>query len=122
MYIAVECQDLEDNCAYKVRVQLLEATATKDLVTRTPARYIPRDQDYVDVTIPYGKTARFYYPVIPELSGDLLIFANKTAPIGKNGDGAMVMNVQKDSAISYLQWIYAKPDYYTIASQTNDPI
>ena len=46
VYIAVECQELEEMCAYKVRVQLFEATqdgSIGDSVSRKPARYIPKD-------------------------------------------------------------------------------
>ena len=119
LYIAVECQELEDMCAFKVSLQLFEFTSDGSLgkpVTAKPARYVPNDQDYVDVTVPYVKTARFYYPVVPEVSGDLLIFVNKTASIGQGGDAALLLNVQKNSENSYLSWPYARSDYYTIAS------
>ena len=125
VYIAVECQELEEMCAFKVSLRLYKLTqdgSLGDLVTAKPSRYVPRDQDYVDRTVPYGKTARFYYPVIPEISGDLLIFVNKTSPIGQGGDASLLLNVQKNSEQSYLSWIYAKPTYYTISSATQDPI
>ena len=72
--------------------------------------------------VPFSSLARFYYPVIPEESGDILIFANKTAPIGKGGDAAMLLNIQTNSGDSYLNWNYALADFFTIASQTADPI
>ena len=125
VYIAVECQELEDMCAYKVRMQLFENAANGSsgkAVTARPARYVPLDQDYVDVTVPYGSTARFYYPVVPEESGDLLIFVNKTSPVGHEGDAKLLLNVQKNSENSYLSWIYPSSTRYTIASETNDPI
>ena len=114
-------------CAYKITLQLLEgedADIPGALIKRRPARYIPRDQDYVDVSVPYQATARFYYPVDPEESGDLLIFANKTAPIGKNGNASLLMNVQTNSSLSYLKWSYARNDTskHTIASRNWDPI
>jgi len=96
LYIAVECQELEDMCAFKVRIQLYEASqdgSLFEIVENKPARYIPRDQDYVDVNVKYSEMAEFYYPVIPEESGDLLIFVNKTAPIGKGGDAVLTMNI-----------------------------
>ena len=56
----------------------------------------------MDVAVPYKALARFYYPVDPEESGDLLVFANKTAPIGKNGNVSLLMNVQTNSSLPYL--------------------
>ena len=49
-------------CAFKIRIQLLEVIETEDgetsqVVEQEPARYIPRDQDYVDVRVPYSETA-----------------------------------------------------------------
>ena len=75
---------MEDMCAFKISLRLYQYTedgSLGDLVTAKPARYIPNDQDYVDRIVPYGKTARYYYPIIPELTGDILIFVNKTSPI-----------------------------------------
>ena len=74
------------------------------------------------MTVPYGSTARFYYPVVPEESGDLLIFVNKTSPIGHEGDATLLLNVQKNSENSYLSWFYPSSTRFTIASETNDPI
>ena len=54
--------------------------------------------------VPFTEMAQFYYPVIPEESGDLLIFVNKTAPIGKSGDAALLMNVQTNSEFPYAFW------------------
>ena len=75
-------------CAYEIRLELYEYTENEDELGAKvegfylPPKYIPKDQDYVEGTSPYNGLARFYYPVIPEESGDLLIFVNKTAPIG----------------------------------------
>lgn len=35
----------------------------------------------------------FYYPIIPDESGDMLILVNKTGPIHENGDVSLTMNV-----------------------------
>jgi hypothetical protein len=35
----------------------------------------------------------FYYPIVPEQSGDILIMANKTGPLHKNGDLSLSMNI-----------------------------
>ena len=64
IYIAVECDQVDPMCAFKVQVQLYESAADGgEIVTRRPARYIPKDQDYVDVRVPYKALARFYYPI-----------------------------------------------------------
>lgn len=36
---------------------------------------------------------QFYYPVVPEESGDVLILVNKTGPIHENGDLSLSMNI-----------------------------
>lgn len=87
-------------CAFKIELELFEQnTAEGDLgapVTASPALYIPRDQDYVDVSVGFAEHQRLYYPISPD-SGDLLIFVNKTASIGQNGRSAVVFRVETDS-------------------------
>ena len=76
-------------CAYTIELELFKETAVNtDLgtqVTFKPPRYLPIDQDYVDVRVAAGVLERFYYPFNLDQSGDLLIFANKTASIGQSG-------------------------------------
>ena len=62
----------------------------KEVVLR-PARYIPKYQDNINATTSYQGHDRFYYPVVPDETGDLLIFANKTANIGINATFSMAM-------------------------------
>ena len=52
----------------------------------------------------------------------MLVFANKTAAIGKNGNVSLLMNVQPDSSANYLYWKYARNETYTIASRNWDPV
>jgi len=61
---------------------------------------------------------------VPAETGDILIFANKTAPIGKTGNFSLMMNVEPDCSKSYLEWNYAAnhPLYYTKGSSNFNPI
>ena len=57
LYVTVECGEGEQMCAYKVELELFEEnTEEGELgaeVKAMPAWYIPRDQDYVDVSVSY---------------------------------------------------------------------
>lgn len=55
----------------------------------------------------YARHTRLFYPVVPEETGDILIFANKTASIGQSGDFSLVMNFEPDASQGYLDWNYA---------------
>ena len=134
LYIGVECPEGEPMCAYKIKLQVFTGAERDqepgELYPYELPMYIPRDQDYVDVTVPYAQIVNLYYPVLPDESGDLLIFANKTGPIGQNGDTWMLLNIQKNASIPSHYWYSAKdahPDgsggpRYVINSATRDPV
>ena len=64
----------------------------------------------------------FYYPVIPEESGDVVILVNKTGPIHKNGDVSLGMNIQADSGVPYVDWDWPTRSRNTARSWTRDYI
>ena len=117
-------------CAYKINLQLFDPPANKidtsvgKQVVLRPARYIPKDQDYINATTSYQGHDRFYYPVVPDETGDLLIFANKTANIGINATFSMAMQFEPDTSKNYLKWNYAamQPPYFFKMSNNKDTI
>lgn len=127
LYIGVECQELEEMCAFKIKLELFETLdgATEETpVLKTPPKYLTNDQDYLDVDVRYRRHSRLYYPVVAENSGDILIFANKTSPIGQSGDFSLVMNFEANSTQNYVDWNYAAnhAKYRTLFSQNNNPV
>ena len=65
---------------------------------------------------------QFYYPFIPEETGDVLIMVNKTGPIHVNGDVSLSMNVQADATQSYTTWTIPTFERATARSRTFDPV
>ena len=68
LYMAVECQESEEMCGFKISLTLetvSETTGEVEPISLTPARYIPKDQDYVDAVVPFRDISRFYYPIKP---------------------------------------------------------
>ena len=63
----------------------------------------------------------FYYPIIPDESGDILILVNKTAPLHTNGDVSLSMNVEPDSERPYSKWNLPTAARSTVRSYTKDP-
>ena len=64
----------------------------------------------------------FYYPVVPEESGDVLILVNKTGPIHENGDLSLGMNIQADANKNYTEWNLPTGRRNTARSRTFDPV
>ena len=134
IYIGVECGPDDVMCAFRISLELLEwtedfsvfqdedATSQRIPVSPLPPRYIPRDQDYVDGVVRYNEDMTFYYPVVPEESGDVLILVNKTAPLHANGDLSLGMNVQADAGVPYTEWVLPTGRRNTARSRTFDPI
>ena len=134
IYIGVECHEDDIMCAFRINLELLEWTQDFSVfqdedvtdqripVEPLPPRYIPRDQDYVDGVVGYNEDMTFYYPVVPEESGDVLILVNKTAPLHKNGDISLGMNVQANSNKPYIDWTLPTGRRNTARSRTFDPI
>jgi len=56
--MAVECGVGEEMCAYKIKLQLFEYSKSVkrigDEVKHRPPMYVPKDQDYTDVTVPFN--------------------------------------------------------------------
>lgn len=102
----------------------MEGAKEETSVRKTPARYIAKDQDYMDVGVVYKRHTRLYYPVNPLETGDILIFANKTSTDAYASDFSMAMNFEENCEQSYLEWNYAAnhAKYRTLFSQNNNPV
>ena len=134
IYIGVECADDDVMCAFKLELELLEWTedftvfqdeeAAKErvYVDPKPPRYIPKDQDYVSGVVGYGEDMQFYYPIVPEETGDVLILVNKTGPIHENGDLSLGMNIEADCNKNYTRWNLPTGRRNTARSRTFDPV
>ena len=99
-------------CAFKIKLELFdvsEETGEAVTIERTPGKYITKDQDYVDAVIPVTGIERFYYPIVPQEAGDLLIFTNMTAPLGQNGPVMILLNINSNCSKPYPDWDYAWP-------------
>jgi hypothetical protein len=120
--VAIECKDV-DICAYELNLELHDNTPIPaDIGPKSgtnPPKYIPNDQDYVDGWIKEGEQHYYYLPYDPD-DGDLLIFLNKTNPIGQEGDMALHMNIERDGSKEYKRWNLPKTFSSTLKSQTNN--
>lgn len=65
---------------------------------------------------------QFYFPVVPEESGDVLILVNKTGPIHENGDLSLGMNIQANADVNYTEWNLPTGRRNTARSRTFDPV
>lgn len=134
IYIGVECHDDDVMCAFKINLELFEwtedfsvfqdeeETTQRIQVDPYPPRYIPKDQDYVDGIVSYGEEMVFYYPIIPDETGDVVILVNKTGAIHKNGDVALGMNIQANTDSPYIDWDWPTGRRHTARSWTRDVV
>lgn len=106
VFIAVECADDVDMCAYELTLSLHEYT---DIVALTgtmltdntnPPKYIPDDKDYVDGILEAGESQYFYLPYNVDM-GDVMVMVNKTNPIGEGADILFACNVQRFGSYAY---------------------
>lgn len=128
LYITVECGVAEEICAYTLSLQLFEYTQNSRRigaeVVPSPPMYVPRDQDYVDVTVASNDIKELYFPVKPFEYEDMLIFVNKTAAIGKGASLKVIAAIQPDASVGYQNWYpYQETDeHFTMQSFTQDHI
>lgn len=85
LYVSVEC---DSQCVYRIRVQNANRTNSTDRVS--PPAYLSEMTWYTG-NVTFKQTKYFYFPVDRNTTGDMVIFLNKTGPIGKNGDSFMMM-------------------------------
>jgi len=97
VYFAVECPE---QCIYNVTMDFedrknLNQTMFKNSRVNIPY-YIPSAEDfgeqYYSGVVGFDEVKYFYYPVTKNTS-DMVIYLNKTGPIGKNGDTRIVLSV-----------------------------
>lgn len=108
--MAVECSIGEEVCAYKIKLEVFEYTKSlkrigEPVKHRVPT-YVPKDQDYTDLMVPYNQTAHLYYPVDSFEHNNMLIFVNKTSKMGENGNLTLIYDVEPDCSKSYKEWKY----------------
>ena len=86
--------------------------------------YIPRDQDYTDVTVASNDVKDLYFPVKPFEYDDMLILVNKTAAIGKGANLKVAAAIQPDASVGYKNWYpYQEADeHFTMQSFTQDHV
>ena len=84
-------------CAYTISLDLFQYTNNSrkvgEPVADLPPIYVPRDQDYVDIKLANKQIEKLYFPIAPYEYDDLLIFVNKTAPIGKGANLTLMYDV-----------------------------
>lgn len=93
--------------------------------------YLPSSEDYGEQyytgSVSYDQIKYFYYPVSKNMS-DMVIFLNKTGPIGKNGDSRLLLSVQGNAGSrkfvnqtnKFDNWFYPNKTSYRISSWTNN--
>ena len=129
LYIAVECGLGEEMCAYTLSLELFEYTSNSrqvgEPVAALPPLYIPRDQDYVDISVAYKQIVTLYFPIEPYVYEDVLIFVNKTVSSGPGANLTLMYDVQADTSIPYTQWYSVRdhgPDHFMTHSHSWDPV
>lgn len=64
------------------------------------------EDDYYTGSVGYLEYSYFYFPISAQL-GEMVIFMNKTADLGKNGDSILIANVMPESQSRAISnWAY----------------
>lgn len=124
-YIAVECPA---ECTYRITIQFENFNSSNFNFSQTKNVPIPVTGDnYYNGKVNKDQVKYFYYPVTSN-TGDLVVFLNKTGPIGQNGDSKLVLAVQSDNggiiktstSFNFEGWFYPNATSYRIASSTGN--
>jgi len=98
VYFAVECGG---QCVYNLTLEFENRRILNQTTFRNPKVNIPyylpsadeNGEQYYTGKVGFDEIKYFYYPVAKN-TGDMVLFLNKTGPIGKNGDSMIVLSVQ----------------------------
>ena len=129
IYFGVECQDPTKACVYKIYMNMEGRSFlnnTNFVNKNIPIYLTDEGGNYQTGTVAEGEIKYYYLPV-QKGSGDMVIFLNKTGPIGKNGDTRVLLSVQGNAGSArfanqtnkFDNWFYPNRTYFRIDSMTN---
>jgi hypothetical protein len=129
IYIGVECQDPTTACVYKIYMNMEGRSflnSTNFVNKNIPIYLTAEGGNYQTGTVAEGEIKYYYLPV-QKGAGDMVIFLNKTGPLGKNGDTRVLLSVQGNAGSAryanqtnkFDNWFYPNRTYFRIESMTN---
>ena len=131
VYFAIECPG---QCVYRTTLALENRKFLNQTVFKNPKvnipYYLPSAEDFGDQyytgSVGFDEIMYFYNPVAKNQS-DMVLYLNKTGPIGKNGDVRVVVSVQGNAGKEIFanqtnkfdNWFYPNKTVARISSATN---